>query len=83
MFSERTSVGLDVHARSVVACAIDTAPGQPVQTPLHPALLTKRPTYQLCRVTVYPSGSANAKVRPNGPSKGGVTIGTPWEAKAS
>lgn len=24
MFSERTSVGLDVHARSVMACAIDT-----------------------------------------------------------
>ena len=32
---------------------------------------------------MYPSGSANAKVRPNGPSKGGVTIGMPWAAIAS
>lgn len=28
MFSERMSVGLDVHARSVVACAIDTVSGE-------------------------------------------------------
>lgn len=28
MFSERTSVGLDVHARSVVACGLDTVTGQ-------------------------------------------------------
>ena len=28
MFTERTSVGLDVHARSVVAAAIDTATGE-------------------------------------------------------
>ncbi len=27
MFSERTSVGLDVHARSVVACGLDTVTG--------------------------------------------------------
>lgn len=35
MFSERTTVGLDVHARSVVACAIDTVTGE-----LHRARLT-------------------------------------------
>ena len=28
MFLERTSVGLDVHARSVVACAIDGVTGE-------------------------------------------------------
>ena len=28
MFSERTSVGLDVHARSIVACALDVESGQ-------------------------------------------------------
>ena len=28
-------------------------------------------------VIAYPSGSANTKVRPNGPSKGSVTIRTP------
>jgi len=28
VFSERTSVGLDVHARSVVACGLDTVTGQ-------------------------------------------------------
>ena len=28
MFSERTSVGLDVHARSVVACALDVVSGE-------------------------------------------------------
>jgi hypothetical protein len=29
----------------------------------------------VCRVILYPSGSANVKVRPNGPSNGSVTIG--------
>lgn len=36
MFSERTSVGLDVHARSVVACAIDTVSGELVRSRLTP-----------------------------------------------
>ena len=36
MFSERTSVGLDVHARSVVACAIDTVTGELNQRRLCP-----------------------------------------------
>lgn len=36
MFSERTSVGLDVHARSVVACAIDTVTGEWVRARLCP-----------------------------------------------
>ncbi|MGW2938946.1 IS110 family transposase, partial [Streptomyces sp. NPDC001156] len=36
MFSERTSVGLDVHARSVVACAIDTVTGELIRCRLTP-----------------------------------------------
>lgn len=36
MFTERTSVGLDVHARSVVATAIDGGTGQPIQSRLTP-----------------------------------------------
>ncbi|TCC44061.1 IS110 family transposase [Kribbella pittospori] len=37
MFSERTSVGLDVHARSVVAAAIDGVTGELVQARLTPS----------------------------------------------
>lgn len=37
MFTERTSVGLDVHARSVVAAAIDGVTGELIQTRLTPA----------------------------------------------
>jgi transposase len=36
VFSERTSVGLDVHAHSVVACAIDTVPGELIRRRLTP-----------------------------------------------
>ena len=36
MFTERTSVGLDVHARSVVGCGLDTVTGQVVQRRLVP-----------------------------------------------
>jgi transposase len=36
VFSERTSVGLDVHARSVVACGIDTVTGELIQRRLCP-----------------------------------------------
>ena len=36
MFTERTSVGLDVHARSVAAAAIDGATGELFQTTLTP-----------------------------------------------
>lgn len=36
MFTERTSVGLDVHARSVVGAAIDTVTGQIVRARLSP-----------------------------------------------
>lgn len=36
MFSERTSVGLDVHARSVVACAIDAVTGELIRSRLTP-----------------------------------------------
>ncbi|GAA5011787.1 hypothetical protein GCM10023317_48920 [Actinopolymorpha pittospori] len=37
MFVERTSVGLDVHARSVVAAAIDTATGEVFKERLTPS----------------------------------------------
>ena len=37
MFTERTSVGLDVHARSVVAAAIDTVTGKTSKARLVPA----------------------------------------------
>src|SRR6476661_2856191 len=37
VFSERTSVGLDVHARSVVAAAIDGDTGELVQSRLTPS----------------------------------------------
>ncbi len=36
MFTERTSVGLDVHARSVAAAAIDGATGELLQARLSP-----------------------------------------------
>jgi transposase len=36
VFSERTSVGLDVHARSVVACAIDGVSGELIRARLCP-----------------------------------------------
>ena len=37
MFTERTSVGLDVHARSVAAAAIDGITGELFQAKLTPA----------------------------------------------
>lgn len=37
MFTERTSVGLDVHARSVAAAAIDSVTGELFQTKLTPS----------------------------------------------
>jgi transposase len=37
LFTERTSVGLDVHARSVVAAGIDTVSGEVFKTRLSPA----------------------------------------------
>lgn len=37
MVGQRTSVGLDVHARSVVACAVDGATGELVEARLTPA----------------------------------------------
>ncbi|MCW2514071.1 MAG: transposase [Mycobacterium sp.] len=37
MFSERTSIGLDVHARSVVAAAIDGVTGEVTRTRLTPS----------------------------------------------
>lgn len=37
MFTERTSIGLDVHARSVAAAAIDSVTGEVFQTKLTPS----------------------------------------------
>ena len=37
VFTERTSVGLDVHARSIVACGLDTVTGQVVRQRLVPS----------------------------------------------
>jgi transposase len=37
VFTERTSIGLDVHARSVAAAAIDGVTGEVVQTRLTPS----------------------------------------------
>ena len=37
MFGERTSVGLDVHARSVVAAAIDGQTGEVLRARLTPS----------------------------------------------
>ena len=37
MFTERTSIGLDVHARSVAAAAIDGVTGEVLQTRLTPS----------------------------------------------
>lgn len=42
MFSERTSVGLDVHARSVAAAAIDGVTGEVFQSRLTPAYVDIR-----------------------------------------
>jgi len=36
VFNERTSVGLDVHARSIVACGLDTVTGQTLRRRLVP-----------------------------------------------
>ena len=38
MFTERTSIGLDVHARSVAAAAIDGVTGEVVSDPVVPVL---------------------------------------------
>ena len=37
MFTERTSVGLDVHARSVVATALDSVTGEVLKATLVPS----------------------------------------------
>ena len=54
MFSERTSVGLDVHARSIVGCGLDTVSGAVVRRRLTPtvegvsAWLAELPAYRQC-----------------------------------
>ena len=40
MFSERTSVGLDVHARSIAGCGVDTVTGQVTRQRLVPTGVT-------------------------------------------
>ena len=42
MFSERTSVGLDVHARSIVGAGLDTVSGQVVVRRLVPSFSSVR-----------------------------------------
>ena len=46
MFTERTSVGLDVHARSVAAAAIDGVTGEVFQTRLTPSCEHIGPGYR-------------------------------------
>ena len=53
MFSERTSVGLDVHARSIAAAAIDTATGE-----LFKATLVPQPQVVIDWVRTLPGPSA-------------------------
>jgi hypothetical protein len=38
VFSERTSVGLDVHARSIVGCGLDTVSGAVTRRRLTPTI---------------------------------------------
>lgn len=38
MFTERTSIGMDVHARSVRAAAIDTVSGEVIEATVGPAV---------------------------------------------
>ena len=38
MFTERTSVGLDVHARSIVGCGLDTVSGAVTRRRLSPTV---------------------------------------------
>ena len=51
MFTARTSVGLDVHARSVAAAAIDGVTGELVQAKLTPSYEHTRS----CQVWVVPT----------------------------
>lgn len=53
MFTERTSVGLDVHARSVVAAALDTTAGV-----IRTARLTPSPSEVLAWVRGLPGPAA-------------------------
>ena len=50
MFSERTSVGLDVHARSVVAAAIDGVTGEVTRTRLTPSYEHIQSWLRTCQV---------------------------------
>ena len=62
MFTERTSVGLDVHARSVAAAAIDGVTGELVQ-----ARLTPSPEHIRSRVQALPGPVAvSYKAGPTG-----------------
>lgn len=60
MFTERTTIGLDVHARSAVGTALDTYTGELVQRGLTPdftditTFITHQP--QTAAVVVYEAG---------------------------
>ncbi len=50
VFTERRSIGLDVHARSVAAAAIDSVTGELFQTKLTPSMNTSGPGPETCPV---------------------------------
>ena len=73
MFSERTSVGLDVHARSVVAAAIDGVTGEVLRARLTPA---HQEVVGWVRGLPGPSAAGTRRARPGsgcpGVDRGGV-----------
>ena len=71
MISQRTSVGLDVHARSVVACSLDGQTGQVFErrlTPDHGELLGWVESVPGPVVVTYEAGPTGAVRVPRGPS---------------
>ena len=74
MFSERTSVGLDVHARSVVAAAIDGVTGEVFQarlTPSHEHILSWLADLPGPVAVTYEAGPTGFGLAP-GAGRGGI-----------
>jgi transposase len=72
MISQRTSVGLDVHARSVVACGMDGQTGQVFErrlTPDHGELLGWVESVPGPVAVTYEAGPTGAVRVPRGPSE--------------
>ena len=67
MFMERTSVGLDVHARSVVGCGLDTVTGEVLRRRVAPTFevvmgwLTELPAPVAVAYEAGPSGFGLAR----------------------